>query len=142
MAQRGVMPRLQTWAHEVANPGPRVGEARAGGASMGLRETCTDVYFYRVAGRLRRSRGVLRFGVMPLHVYPSIRESGVVPVGWTPSRNQVVKYPVRNDTLRRYLRTLRPGRWQKVIKLGFQGEVHYFEHESGWVAGVKFFPSR
>ena len=29
--------------------------------------------------------------------------------------------------------------WQKVIKKGNSGEVHYFEHESGQVAGVKFF---
>ena len=27
----------------------------------------------------------------------------------------------------------------KVIKKGNSGEVHYFEHESGQVAGVKFF---
>ena len=29
---------------------------------------------------------------------------------------------------------------EKVIKQGNLGEVHYFEHESGSVAGVKFFP--
>ena len=32
------------------------------------------------------------------------------------------------------------GRWQKVIKPGSIGEVHYLEHASGAVAGVKFFP--
>lgn len=39
----------------------------------------------------------------------------------------------------RYLRELLPGKWQKVIKDGNNGEVHYFEHSSGQVAGVKFF---
>jgi len=34
-----------------------------------------------------------------------------------------------------------PGRWQKIVKSGDTGEVHYFEHSSGQVAGVKFFPS-
>jgi len=59
---------------------------------------------------------------------------------------------VRNPAVRRYLRQLLPGRWQKVIKNGNTGEVHYFEHASGalhevsaerseQVAGVKFFPS-
>ena len=43
--------------------------------------------------------------------------------------------------LRKYLQSLQSGRWQKVIKLGAGGEVHFFEHESGWVAGVKFFPA-
>jgi len=37
---------------------------------------------------------------------------------------------------------LKIGRWQKVIKKGNTGEVHYFEHESGSVADVKFFPIR
>ena len=41
----------------------------------------------------------------------------------------------------RYLRQLLPGRWQKVIKLG-NCELHYFEHESGQVAGVKFFANK
>ena len=39
----------------------------------------------------------------------------------------------------RVLRNLHAGRWKKVIKKGNSGEVHYFEHESGQVAGVKFF---
>ena len=50
-------------------------------------------------------------------------------------------YPVRNPAVRHYLQQLLPGRWQKVIKNGNTGEVHYFEHVSGRVAGVKFFPS-
>ena len=37
-------------------------------------------------------------------------------------------------------KTLLPGKWQKVIKKGGIGEVHYFEHVSGQVAGVKYFP--
>ena len=48
--------------------------------------------------------------------------------------------PVRNRAVLRELRRLRAGRWKKVIKQGNLGEVHYFEHESGSVAGVKFFP--
>ena len=47
----------------------------------------------------------------------------------------------RNRAVHRHLRNLLPGRWQKVIKQGNLGEVHYFEHASGQVAGVKFFPS-
>ncbi len=41
--------------------------------------------------------------------------------------------------IRRHLRELLSGRWQKVIKQGNTGEIHYFEHASGQVAGVKFF---
>lgn len=37
-------------------------------------------------------------------------------------------------------RQLLAGTWQKVIKKGNIGEVHYFEHASGQVAGVKYFP--
>jgi hypothetical protein len=78
---------------------------------------------------------------LPLHIYDSIRDSGVVPEAWVPHRQGAVKYPVRNRVLRAYLRTLKPGRWQKVIRLGAVGEVHYLEHESGSVAGVKFLPA-
>ena len=52
-----------------------------------------------------------------------------------------MKYPVRNPAVHRYLRQLLPGRWQKVIKQGNSGEVHYFEHASGQVAGVKYYPN-
>jgi hypothetical protein len=55
-------------------------------------------------------------------------------------QSATIKYPVRNIALRTYLRELLPGRWQKVIKAGNVGEAHYFEHETGQVAGVKFFP--
>jgi len=41
-----------------------------------------------------------------------------------------------------HLRQLLPGKWQKVIKDGNTGEVHYFEHSSGQVAGVKYFPKQ
>jgi hypothetical protein len=51
-----------------------------------------------------------------------------------------VKYPVRNPAVHRYLRQLLPGRWHKVIKQGNSGAVHYFEHASGRVAGVKYYP--
>jgi hypothetical protein len=32
------------------------------------------------------------------------------------------------------------GKWQNVITADNIGEVHYFEHESGHVADVKYFP--
>jgi hypothetical protein len=75
---------------------------------------------------------------MPLHIYPNVYASESVPDNWTPLRGGALKYPVRNRAVLRELRRLRPGRWQKVIKQGNFGEIHYFEHESGWVAGVKF----
>jgi hypothetical protein len=59
-------------------------------------------------------------------------------MGWTPVRSGTFKFPVRNRKLLGYLRTLLPGRWSKVIRQGTTGEVHYFEHESGQIAGVKF----
>jgi hypothetical protein len=49
---------------------------------------------------------------------------------------------VRNSAVADYLRTLLAGRWQKVIKTGTSGEVHYFEHASGQVAGVKYYADR
>jgi hypothetical protein len=78
---------------------------------------------------------------VPLHLYSNIYASGSVPKGWTPSRAGTIKYPVRNPAVSRHLRQLLPGRWKKVIKNGDTGEVHYFEHASGQVAGVKFFAS-
>ena len=79
---------------------------------------------------------------MPLHLYPDVYASGSVPTGWAPIQGGTIKYPVRNPAVQRYLRQLLPGRWRKVIKKGTSGEVHYFEHASGQVAGVKFFPSQ
>lgn len=76
---------------------------------------------------------------MPLNLYPDIHASGSVPQNWTPVRGGTLKYPVRNRAVLRELRRLLPGRWRKVIKQGNSGEVHYFEHASGRVAGVKFF---
>ncbi len=78
---------------------------------------------------------------MPLHLYPDVYASGSVPAGWTPLKGGAMKYPVRNPAVLRYLRQLLPGKWQKVIKKGNTGEVHYFEHGSGQVADVKFFPN-
>jgi len=77
---------------------------------------------------------------MPLHLYASVYDSGSVPEAWRPTAGGAVKYPVRNAAVQRHLRSLLPGRWQKVIKGGNHGEVHYFEHVSGRVAGVKYFP--
>lgn len=76
---------------------------------------------------------------MPLNLYDDIYDSGSVPDGWVPHQGGALKYPVRNAAVLRELRRLRSGRWKKVIKLGNFGEVHYFEHESGNVAGAKFF---
>ena len=76
---------------------------------------------------------------MPLYLYPDVYASRSVPLGWRPVRGGTVKYPVRNRSVLLVLRNLRPGRWQKVIKKGTSGEIHYFEHESGAVAGVKYF---
>ncbi|MCP4629286.1 MAG: hypothetical protein GY850_38145 [bacterium] len=76
---------------------------------------------------------------MPLNFYAEIYESGSVPQGWIPARGGALKYPVRNRAVLRELRLLRAGKWKKVIKQGNFGEVHYFEHESGGVANVKFF---
>jgi hypothetical protein len=79
---------------------------------------------------------------MPLHLYPDVYASGSVPQSWEPVHGGTLKYPVRNPAVLRELRRLRPGRRQKVIKQGKSGEVHYFEHSSGQVAGVKFFSPR
>jgi hypothetical protein len=79
---------------------------------------------------------------VPLHVYPNIRASGSVPGDWVPSKGGAIKYPVRNMALRTYLQSLLRGKWQKVIKYGSNGEVHYFEHESGQVADVKFIDNK
>jgi hypothetical protein len=79
---------------------------------------------------------------MPLHLYPDVYASGSVPQSWKPVHGGTLKYPVRNPAVLRELRRLRPGRWQKVIKQGKSGEVHYFAHSSGQVAGVKFFSPR
>ena len=79
---------------------------------------------------------------MPLHLYPNVYASGSVPAGWQPLPGQSVKYPVRNPRVLRYLRQLLAGQWRKVIKKGTTGDVHYFEHASGRVAGVKFFPGQ
>ena len=78
---------------------------------------------------------------VPLHLYSNIYASGSVPTGWIPTKRGALKYPVRNAEVLRYLRDLSPGKWTKVIKAGNTGEVHYFEHSSGRVAGVKFFAS-
>lgn len=77
---------------------------------------------------------------MALSLYKNIYASGSVPVGWKPVRGGSLKYPVRNAAVLTALRSMLPGSWQKVIKRGNFGEVHYFEHASGHVAGVKFIP--
>jgi len=79
---------------------------------------------------------------MPLSLHPSLYASGSVSRNWEPVRAAAIKYPVRNRAVLRELRRLKAGVWKKVIKQGNIGEVHYFEHKSGSVAGVKFFPGR
>ncbi len=77
---------------------------------------------------------------MPLHLYQNIRASGSVPQDWVPDKRSTVKYRVFNARLLKHLCELRRGRWRKTLKGGSTGEVHYFEHSSGVVAGVKFIP--
>ena len=79
---------------------------------------------------------------MPLHLYSDVYASGSIPAGWIPDKGGALKYPVRNPAVLRYLRQLLPGKWQKVIKQGNTGDAHYFEHASGQVADVKFFPKQ
>ena len=76
---------------------------------------------------------------MPLHLYPNVHASGSIPESWKPAPGTALKYPVRNAAVLAHLRELIPGKWQKVIKKGNIGEIHYFEHASGQVAGVKYF---
>lgn len=78
---------------------------------------------------------------MALNLYPDVYASGVVSRSWAPIKGGTLKYPVRNKAVLRELRRLLAGRWRKVIKQGTSGEVHYFENESGRVAGVKYFTS-
>jgi hypothetical protein len=75
-------------------------------------------------------------------LYADVYASPSVPPGWIPSKSGTIKYPVRNKKVLQYLRELLSGKWQKVIKDGNTGEVHYFEHASGQVAGVRFFPKK
>jgi len=77
---------------------------------------------------------------MPLNLYPNIYASGSVPTGWAPSRKAPNKDSVKNTVLLQDLRKLLSGSWQKVYKKGNTGDIHYFEHVSGQVAGVKFYP--
>lgn len=77
---------------------------------------------------------------MPLNLYPDIYASGSVPKNWMPARGGTLKYPVRNRAVLRELRRLRRSRWRKVIRQGDLGDAHYFEHNSGNVAGVKLYP--
>lgn len=76
---------------------------------------------------------------MALKFYPSLSASNRLPIGWSAAKGGTLKYPVRNASVLGELRRLSTGDWSKVIKKGNTGEVHYFEHESSGVAGVKFF---
>src|SRR5439155_5317697 len=63
---------------------------------------------------------------MPLHLYPNVYESGSVPDGF-PLKAAPSSIRCETGAVRRYLRQLLPGKWEKVIKRGNTGEVHYFE---------------
>ena len=63
---------------------------------------------------------------MPLHLYPNVYASDSTPDDWLPVKGRTIKYPVRNQEVLRYLRQLLAGKWQKVIKQGNIGELHYF----------------
>jgi hypothetical protein len=77
---------------------------------------------------------------VPLNLYPNVYASGSVPTDWRPSKGGVRKYRVKNAQVMQVLQALFPGTWQKVIKKGTPGAIHYFEHSSGHVADVKYFP--
>ncbi len=51
---------------------------------------------------------------MPLYLYSDIYSSNSVPKNWTPAKNEMIKYPVRNQAVLRELRTLTPGKWKKL----------------------------
>jgi len=110
-----------------------------------------DRFLTGMAGKPRTGKGApkVRSGTksvimyttaMPLRLYESIRASGSVPQDWAPERRPPVKFRVHNKRLANHLQQLRRGPWLKVLKCGSTGEVHYFEHRSGAVAGVKFIP--
>jgi hypothetical protein len=82
--------------------------------------------------------GLVTDAAEPLSERPCLR---VGPDGLVANQRRNDQVPVRNDRLRLYLRGLLPGKWQEVIKKANTGDVHYFEHESGQVADVKFFPA-
>jgi len=75
--------------------------------------------------------------------FDSYRDSPKVPAGWRPRAQPgaTVKQTIRNGQLRDFLRTVLPGRWQKVYHYGMDGsEVHYCQHESGKVFDVEYHP--
>ena len=75
-----------------------------------------------------------------LRLYNSWREARIVPEDWQPAAppGHVEKRHVKNNELLAALRELKTGQWRKIYRKGRDGsEVHYFEHESGVVAGVK-----
>jgi hypothetical protein len=78
---------------------------------------------------------------MPLHVYRSIYASGSIPQQWKPIRGGTIKYPIRERELNSIFVHFYLGNGEKSLRWVTQVEAHYFEHESGHVAGVKFFPS-
>ena len=77
---------------------------------------------------------------MLLRLYPNVRASGVLPDTWLPNQRRYDQVSGNNRAVLRELRRLRGGRWKRVIRVGTTGEVHFFEHQSGVVAGVKFLP--
>jgi len=79
---------------------------------------------------------------MPLNLYVTIFESGSVPDGWKPVKHGTTRYSVSDSSVLAYLQTLLPGKWEKVVSVGRPGNVHYFQHVTGHVAGVKHYEKR
>ncbi len=76
-----------------------------------------------------------------MEIYRSWREWPGVPAGWKPAdppgARDIVR--VKNSLVLRLLRKALPGRWRKVFLKGRDGsEIHYFVHESGDVALLKY----
>ena len=75
-----------------------------------------------------------------LRLLKSWTESDAAPDGWRSADppGAIEKHPVKDTKVRALLKALLPGTWKKVYHKGLDGsELHYFQHESGAVAGVK-----
>ena len=80
-----------------------------------------------------------------IRLYKSWRESENVPDGWRAAEppGAVRNVRVKNPEVLLALRQALPGYWVKVYRRGVDGsEVHYFKHESGAVALVKWKPKQ
>jgi len=74
-------------------------------------------------------------------VFRNFRDSPTVPPGWKarPQPGAVVKVPIKQVALLKFLQQQIPGRWMKVYHYGADGsEVHYCRHQSGPVFDVEY----